>query len=69
MEEADSKNVAMERILELEDELGRVNEIVQEYEVSSGAVHLLKSSSYKLSSFKSSMIMSSPPSKSDGDFS
>lgn len=33
MEEADAKAVAFERINELEDELGRTNELFQELEV------------------------------------
>ena len=35
MEEAESKAVALERVADLEDELGRVNERLQELEVNS----------------------------------
>lgn len=34
MEEADTKNAALERVHELEEELGRLNELLQELEVS-----------------------------------
>jgi hypothetical protein len=34
MEEADSKALALERVADLEDELGRVNERLQELEVT-----------------------------------
>ncbi len=35
MEEAESKALALERVAELEDDLGRVNERLQELEVKS----------------------------------
>ena len=34
MEEADSKALALERVADLEDEVGRVNERLQELEVT-----------------------------------
>ena len=61
MEEAEEKVAAMERVADLEDELGRLNETMQELEVDAMAKQVVHSRIHSFNSFIMSFICAIHP--------